>query len=582
MSLLTRLSVLTRLSLLTRLRSRTTRARVAADRPVPDEQSGDPAPDAGGWRPVAGRVITVLAGLLVLVALVAPNQLDQVTLGAFVRIPAEAIVGVALVLVLPPKVRWVVAAVGGAVLGLLTILKVLDMGFNEVLERPFDPVLDWTLLADGVDYLVRSLGGVRATVAVAGAVLLAVAVPVVMTLAVLRLTRVVAGHRRPAIRTGAVLGAVWVVCALLGVQVVPGVPVASATTATLAYERAGTVGAGLRDQQAFAGQSAVDAFRDTPADQLLTGLRGKDVIVAFVESYGRVAVRDPQFAPAVSALLADGDQRLRAAGYASRSAYVTSPTFGGGSWLAHSTLQSGLWINNQQRYNNLLASDRLTLNRAFDKAGWRTVDVVPAVNRAWPEGGFYGFNQIYTVQNLGYRGPTFNFSSMPDQYTMSFFQRTERAPGHRPVMAEIDLLSSHSPWAPLPHLRTWNDIGDGSVFRGLPSTDDQPGVDPARIRTAYLHSIEYSLSTVISYVQTYGDDNLVLVFLGDHQPASVVSGDGASHDAPITIVARDHTVLDRISGWGWQDGLEPAAQAPVWRMDTFRDRFLTAFGPPTH
>ena len=94
MSLLTRLSVLTRLSLLTRLRSRTTRARVAADRPVPDEQSGDPAPDAGGWRPVAGRVITVLAGLLVLVALVAPNQLDQVTLGAFVRIPAEAVVRV--------------------------------------------------------------------------------------------------------------------------------------------------------------------------------------------------------------------------------------------------------------------------------------------------------------------------------------------------------------------------------------------------------------------------------------------------------------------------------------------------------
>jgi hypothetical protein len=80
-------------------------------------------------------------------------------------------------------------------------------------------------------------------------------------------------------------------------------------------------------------------------------------------------------------------------------------------------------------------------------------------------------------------------------------------------------------------------------------------------------------------VQTYGDDNLVLVFLGDHQPASVVSGQGASHDVPITIVARDPAVLDRISGWGWQSGLKPNAQAPVWRMDSFRDRFLSAFGP---
>ena len=86
------------------------------------------------------------------------------------------------------------------------------------------------------------------------------------------------------------------------------------------------------------------------------------------------------------------------------------------------------------------------------------------------------------------------------------------------------------------------------------------------------------MSTLTSYVQTYGTDNLVLVFLGDHQPAPVVSGEGASRDVPITIVAHDPAVLDRIAGWGWQDGLNPGAQAPVWRMDAFRDRFLTAFG----
>jgi len=80
-------------------------------------------------------------------------------------------------------------------------------------------------------------------------------------------------------------------------------------------------------------------------------------------------------------------------------------------------------------------------------------------------------------------------------------------------------------------------------------------------------------------VQTYGDDNLVLVFLGDHQPAPTVAGENASRDVPITIVARDRAVLDRTSGWGWQDGLKPGPQAPVWRMDAFRDRFMAAFGP---
>ena len=316
--------------------------------------------------------------------------------------------------------------------------------------------------------------------------------------------------------------------------------------------------------------------------QLLTGLRGKDVLIAFVESYGRVAIEDPEFAPQMTSLLDAGNSRLRAAGYASRSAFLTSPTFGGGSWLAHSTLLSGLWINNQQRYRNLLASDRLTLNRAFHRAGWRTVDVEPAVTRAWPEGAFYRSDRLYTAQNLGYRGPLFNFSSIPDQYTLSAFQRLERGtPNHPPTMAEMVLLSSHSPWAPLPRLVDWGKVGDGSVFTGMPKEGDSPEQlrDRGRIRSAYLQSIEYSVNTLISYVETYGDDNLVLILLGDHQPAPIVAGEGASRDVPVTIVARDHAVLDRMSGWGWQDGLKPAPQAPVWRMDAFRDRFLSAFGP---
>jgi hypothetical protein len=100
------------------------------------------------------------------------------------------------------------------------------------------------------------------------------------------------------------------------------------------------------------------------------------------------------------------------------------------------------------------------------------------------------------------------------------------------------------------------------------------------MRTAYRQAIEYSLDTLISYVLEYGGDELVLVFVGDHQPAPVITGAGASRDVPITIVAKDPAVLDRISGWGWQHGLNPGPQAPVWRMDAFRDRFLTAFGRP--
>jgi hypothetical protein len=105
--------------------------------------------------------------------------------------------------------------------------------------------------------------------------------------------------------------------------------------------------------------------------------------------------------------------------------------------------------------------------------------------------------------------------------------------------------------------------------------------DAGRVRALYAESIQYSLRALISFVTTFHqqDDNLVLVLLGDHQPASIVSGPDASHDVPITLIAKDPAVLDRTSSWAWDDGMLPSPDAPVWRMDAFRDRFLTAFGP---
>jgi hypothetical protein len=148
-------------------------------------------------------------------------------------------------------------------------------------------------------------------------------------------------------------------------------------------------------------------------------------------------------------------------------------------------------------------------------------------------------------------------------------------------MAEIALVTSHWPWLNVPRLVGWDEVGNGSVYDSMGGVAEPPAAvlaDPARARAGYRAAIAYSLRSLISYVETYGDENLVLVFLGDHQPAPVVTGSDAGHDVPITIVARDPAVLDRISGWGWQDGLRPGPQAPVWRMDAFRDRFLTAFG----
>jgi len=147
-------------------------------------------------------------------------------------------------------------------------------------------------------------------------------------------------------------------------------------------------------------------------------------------------------------------------------------------------------------------------------------------------------------------------------------------------MAEIDLVSSHTPWAPLPELVPWSEVGDGSVYHDQLARAQTGPVwdDREAVQRSYGRSVEYSLGAMLSFLENVDDPNLVVVMLGDHQPAAIVSGEGASRDVPISIIAKDPGVFDAIAGWGWSAGLRPSNAAPVWPMDAFRDRFFGAFG----
>jgi hypothetical protein len=225
----------------------------------------------------------------------------------------------------------------------------------------------------------------------------------------------------------------------------------------------------------------------------------------------------------------------------------------------------------------------MTLSSAFRKAGWRTVALMPATHGGWPEGSFYRYQKVYQRPDFGYDGPKFGWSPMPDQFVLAALQSKQLGVrGHKPVLVEAELTSSHTPWAPLPKMVPWEDLGDGSLFDAIADAGNQRSdvwSDRSRIRTEYGRSIQYSLTALFSYLERYGTKNTVLVFLGDHQPSPLVTGGGASPDVPITVVAKDPAVLSQISSWGWQKGLKPGPDSPEWPMEKFRDRFLSAFTP---
>jgi phosphatidylglycerophosphate synthase len=110
-------------------------------------------------RPVLAALLNVGALLLVWFALVAPNESYRLSPAAFLRIPVEGLVVAGLALVLPSWARRIVAVVVGVLLGLLTVLKLLDMGFFAAFDRPFDLATDGGYLGSAIDLAKDSIGG---------------------------------------------------------------------------------------------------------------------------------------------------------------------------------------------------------------------------------------------------------------------------------------------------------------------------------------------------------------------------------------------------------------------------------------
>jgi len=527
--------------------------------------------------PSAHHAITFLAFAVLFLALVLPNRLDWISPAAFTMFPLELVI-ICLLLLAPGRVGTVLRVLLSILLGLSLVLRGADLATHEMFARPFNLIFDGHLLADGSRLLTGVLGSVAA---VSVGILLALMVALLCVLAFLVLGRI-----RQFLRIKPRLSGVTLLVLLTAWFALDTFRwVERPRTDAYAWHQlrlhAEDTWRSWQDIQEFAATVGVDEWSDRLGDQLFDRLQGKDVLVIFAESYGRMLLEREPFADQMRDALLQSENVLRADGFDMQSAFLTAPTVGGLSWLAHASALAGTWIDSETRYKSLVMSERATLNRLFREAGWRTVAAMPAISMAWPEGQYYGYDHIYDAHNFGYQGLPFNWVTMPDQYVLSALHERELSEQVRPpVMAEVALISSHAPWTPVAQLVPWSNVGDGRIFNEQAQagpTPEEVWQNVESIRDHYRRSIEYMLESVVSYVEHYGNDNLVVLLLGDHPPAPLVSGDPEGRDVPVHLIARDPAVFEAVSQWRWQPGMLPDDKAPVWRMDQLRDRFVDAF-----
>ena len=236
-------------------------------------------------------------------------------------------------------------------------------------------------------------------------------------------------------------------------------------------------------------------------------------------------------------------------------------------------------MDDQARYSAALLSGRETLFHIARRSGFRTAAVMPAITFDWPEAQYMGFDTVLAAADLGYRGKSFNWVTMPDQFTLAALDHLLRSEqDERPLFAQVALISSHAPWVPVPEILDWETVGDGHVFDAAATSGDPPEVvwrDRGRVRAQYRLAIDYALATVFDYAARQADDPPLMIIVGDHQAAGFIALDDRP-DVPIHVVG-PHDLVRRFETEGWSDGLIPAPNPAPVPMDRMRDMILRSY-----
>lgn len=274
-------------------------------------------------------VLLLLAAVLVYFVLVLPNYPGAVNLSALGHFPLELPVVLLVMLVVGGR-RGV--AVGLTVLLLVvTVLKLADMSMFAAYNRAFNPVLDAFLIHAGIGLLGESIGKPLTYLAL-GVAGLAIIVLFYMLLRSLRIWGGVAvsAKGRAAAAVGAIVFGGWALADAghhLKYWTFENSPYGTAATSRLVMARGTSMQATVVDLAQFNLDARQDIYAD--ATGLLDRLQGRDVIVIYIESYGRASFDNPLYAPMHAGTLDRAATAVIDAGFVAKSGWLTSPTAGG-------------------------------------------------------------------------------------------------------------------------------------------------------------------------------------------------------------------------------------------------------------
>ncbi|HUN46994.1 MAG TPA: sulfatase-like hydrolase/transferase [Stellaceae bacterium] len=519
--------------------------------------------------------LTVALGTAFLSLLFLPDQVrDGNRLGWDGRPELEVLLllgGLGLLTLLGRRLPLWARATTGVLVALAALFHFLVAAVPSFFERDLDLYWDLPHVPGLIGLFVDAAGPVKGWASLFGVSLLLVLLSYSVMLLVGAMERALRGPWRPPLALGV---------AALGLVLLPlhggGAPLISDRLSREVGYHAARTWQAWRIMHGAPGPYAEALAEPQPPARDLGRLRHHDVYLVFFESYGTTVLDDPQFASTIRPALDRFADAVEDAGYYMLSNRIVSPTFGGGSWLAHGTMASGLKLD-PFLYRLLLSTDRRTLPEYMKAAGYQSLNIMPGIKHPWPEGEYWGFDRTLTAKDLGYDGPPFGWFGIPDQWTLKVALQQIDARPHPPLFTQIVLLSSHTPFAPVPpYVADWSDAGP---YKSVVQAEwDRIYTDPDwwHLEQPYLQSVQYDLKVLAGWLKQLKGQPLVII-LGDHQPPGFVSGSVAPHTVPIHVLSRDEDLVLPFASLGYTAGAIPPEDGAFKGMESFLPDFLRLF-----
>ncbi len=303
----------------------------------------------------------------------------------------------------------------------------------------------------------------------------------------------------------------------------------------------------------------------------LQKLHGQNVYVFLIESYGQSVLDRPELFTRVAPEYRRTERDLSAAGFQIASRVVDSPVYGGRSWLAQTTLLTGVPTRDQLQFELLRQAEPRTLAQVFSAAGYRTVLAQPGTVRADSRRDLLQFDRHYVASDLDYHGPRYGWATMPDQFVLDAVRRRELSGSPaRPLFLTYALVSSHVRWSKLPPVvDDWATLGDGSLFNTLPTTEYATSwLVLSAASAAYADSIVYDLDVLRRYLLEFVTDDSLVIILGDHQPHADVTRHGPSPGVPVHVLSRNAAFIAPFRARGYTPGMVSDEALPHPGLDS--------------